>query len=64
MTDPSVSFYFSSFDIIPPIFSLTQFIPLSAIEVLKFYFFHTGLQFTQTSFNPLTITAFYITRNS
>ena len=64
MTDPSVSFYFYSFDIIPVIFSLTQFIPLSAIEVLKFYFLQTGLQFTQTSFNPLTITAFYITRNS
>jgi hypothetical protein len=64
MTDPSVSFYFYSFDIISVIFSLTQFIPLSAIEVLKFYFLQTGLQFTQTSFNPLTITAFYITRNS
>jgi len=37
MTDPSVSFYFYNFDIIPVIFSLTQFISLPAIEILKFF---------------------------
>jgi len=37
MTDPSVSFYFYSFDIIPVIFSLTQLIPLSTLEILKFF---------------------------
>jgi hypothetical protein len=50
--------------ILSPIFSLTPFIPLSPREVLKFYFLQTGLQFTRTSFSPLTITIFYITRNS